>query len=421
MRKLRMKIVLGVFVSATAVFFLTIVIIGLSTSVNTLNRADSITQLIEKYNGQMPDVSEYEQLSEKDRIRMYRYDEESPFRVRYFFVSFSEEDDVTSINTEHIAAINQSDARTMAVSVRKMHHTTGYLNDFRYRVSDDEKMVIFLDCSDELQSLRSLLLLISLVSLVFVLMITLVFYFLSNRIVRPFEENARMQKQFITDASHELKTPLAIISANAEVLAYKDGENEWINNITAQVTRVTELVNELLTLNRLEEIDTVADIEPVNLTAIVNRTADGLEELFRRKDAALRRTVQDNVVINGNAAQLERLVSVLMENASKYVSENGEAVVTLKKEARHTVFSVRNTCELDPDVNLRHLFKRFYRPDASRTSKTGGHGVGLSIAHRITVLHNGSIEAQPTDDGLMFTVKLSNKLKAGKHNKGRGR
>lgn len=241
--------------------------------------------------------------------------------------------------------------------------------------------------------------------------ITLVFAFLLGRIVRPFAENARMQKQFITDASHELKTPLAIIFANAEVLAYKDGENEWINNITTQVKRVSDLVNEMLTLNRLEEIDEVSDIEPVLFSQTVDSITITFEEVLLGKHSVLRRDIQPDVTLNGNPAQLERLVSVLTENASKYVSENGEVTVTLRQVPRHTLLTVFNTCEIDPDTDYSHLFDRFYRPDSSRTSKTGGHGIGLSIAKRIVTLHNGSIEAIPSDKGMTFSVKLPNKLK----------
>ncbi len=223
-----------------------------------------------------------------------------------------------------------------------------------------------------------------------------------------------MQKQFVTDASHELKTPIAIISANAEVLAYKDGENEWINNITAQVTRISELVNELLTLNRLEEVDTVTDIETLDLSGIMIKTADSFEEVLKNKNCTFEKDVKEGVSFNGNHAQIERLVSVLTENASKYVSDGGVVRIGLTVGQRYTTMTFYNTCEIDPQADFTHLFDRFYRTDASRTSKTGGHGIGLSIAKRIVDLHNGTISAIPQNDGLLFQVRLSNKLKKGK-------
>ena len=409
MKKLRLKIVFGVFISATLVFSLTIVLFGIATHYNLNRRADSITDLINKNNGRLPHVSE--QNVSNDDLYMYSYDEESPYRLRYFVVSVKD-GTVKTVDVEHIAAIDNDKAEDMAYRVMRNNLTVGSYEKFRFRVDEAAGRVIFLDCSGESMTLSLLSSIIVLIALGFIIMITVVFYFLSNRIVHPFEENARMQKQFITDASHELKTPVAIIAANAEVLAYKDGENEWINNITSQVARISELVNELLMLNRLEEIETVSDIEPVRLSDIVNQTVNDFEEIFNRKEVSVVRKVEPDVVLNGNAVQLGRLVSVLTENASKYAQEGGEVRVTLVKESRYTIFTVFNTCETDSDADYKHLFDRFYRPDSSRTSKTGGHGIGLSIAKRIVTLHNGSIEAAPTDGGLQFTVKLSNKLKS---------
>ena len=411
MKKLRFKIVLGVLLSATAVFGMTIFVLWISSSISISRSADAFTAVIIKYNGSLPryDLLQREIAEEGSR---YTIDAEFPYRARYFTVTYKGNEAI--VNTEHIAAVDENMALTMAKDAAINGGNVGYYDNYRYRISDNHKMVVFLDNTDDINSMNSLLLIISLIACGFIVMITLVFTFLSGKIVRPFAENARMQKQFITDASHELKTPLAIISANAEVLAYKDGENEWINNITTQVKRVSDLVNEMLTLNRLEEIDEISDIEPVLFSQTVDSIAVTFEEVLLGKHSVLRRDIQPNVTLNGNPAQLERLTSVLTENASKYVSENGEVVVTLRQTTRHTHLTIFNTCEIDPDTDYSHLFDRFYRPDSSRASKTGGHGIGLSIAKRIVTLHNGSIEAIPSAEGMTFSVKLPNKLKVKK-------
>lgn len=413
MKKLRFKIVIGVFLSATIVFLMTIFFFGLSAKVNIENRSDNITELIDNYNGQLPPFHIYNEMDEGERRRVFEYDAESPYRVRYCIVTY-EDENVKEVDVTHIAAIDQDKAKEMADEVRNRRSSVGYYDNYRYRVCEKTGRVIFLDDTDDLKSLNTLLLMISVIAVFFVLMITVVFYFLSNRIVKPFEENAQMQKQFITDASHELKTPLAIISANAEVLAYKDGENEWLGNITSQVSRMSELINELLTLNRLEEIEEIRDIESVDLSVKLNAVSDSFGEVFNNKNVTVKRDIQPDVVINCNPAQIERLISVLVENAGKYVSENGEVIISLSKETRYTTLNVFNTCEIDKEVDYSHLFDRFYRPDDSRTSKTGGHGIGLSIAKRIVTLHGGSIAAVPSETGLSFNVKLSNKLKSKK-------
>lgn len=408
MKKLRKKIVLAAFFSTAAIFLLTILIIGASLQLQLMRRADLITEMLIEYDGELPPKENLRNFRFGATIYLYDYDEESPYRLRYFIVSFKDGDAVA--NAEHIT-LSDEEAIDLAETILLDFSSTGYYDGYRYRVSDSSDTVVALDWSSELDSVHVFLLMITLVATFFVVAITILFYFLSDRVVRPFEENAKMQKQFITDASHELKTPLAIISANAEVLAYKDGENEWIHNITEQVERIGGLIGELLTLNRLEEIDQNIDIRSVNISEIAEATCSDFEEVFRSKNAAIEKDIEEDVIINANLDQMKRLFSVLVENASKYVSEGGVFTIQLKKEMRHTSLSVFNTCETDDSVDYKYLFDRFYRPDLSRTSQTGGHGIGLSIAKRITILHNGTIEAVPENGGLTFNVTLSNRLK----------
>ena len=411
MKKLRKKIILGVIASVTAVFALTVLLIYLSMMWSAAQRADSLTALIESHNGKLPAFSEFINSEQNEKLRLYRYNEESPYRLRYFTVFYDENREISKIDIEHIAAVNENSAAQLAETVREYNQTVGYYENYRYRCSDDGKAVIMLDNSDDLADVGMVTLIITLISVFFIIMITIVFYFLSRIIVKPFEENQRMQKQFITDASHELKTPLAIISANAEVFAYKTGENEWIDNITTQVDRVSGLVNELLTLNRLEEVEEISGIEALDLSELIKHTCESFTEVFRNKKVTLTKDLESNLMYNGNPSQLERLISVLVENASKYASDNGEVKIILNKDLRYTYLTVFNTCEIDPKTDYTHLFDRFYRPDASRTSATGGHGIGLSIAKRIVILHGGTIEAVPSENGLFFYIKLSNKLK----------
>ncbi len=413
MKKLRIKIVLGVFLSATVVLMLTVLLVGIGLGLEVDQHADSMTQMIVNNGGTMPEHNDENYHNRSAENRMYGYDEESPYRMRYFVVRY-ENNEIKTIDLEHIASVTEEEAKGLANEVSWEYDSTGYYDNYRYRIASENGMMVFLDSANELYAVRYIILMLMVIALFFILMITVVFHFLSKLIVKPFIENNKMQKRFITDASHELKTPIAIIAANAEVLAYKDGENEWINNITSQVQRISELVNELLTLNRLDEVETVTDIKPVDLTETVTKTSASFEEVLKNKHTAFTQEIQPEVVLNGNQMQLERLVSVLVENATKYVSEGGEVVITLKKGQRFTFFSVFNTCEIDNKAEFSHLFDRFYRPDSSRTSKTGGHGIGLSIAKRIVELHNGTIEAIPSDKGLTFQVKLSNRLKTGK-------
>lgn len=416
MKKLRKEFVIAVFLSATLVFALTIGITSFWMLRSNNTAADIITNILVKNKGDFPTVDRNGKPEEKELIDLYHLTEESPYRYRYFTV-FLKDGEVTDMDFSHIASVDADYMADAAKKVLNLRHETGLIDEYRYRIAEDKSMVVFLDVSMELASSKTLFTVMTIVAAAFVALITVVFGFVSKRVVRPFEENSRMQKQFITDASHELKTPVAIISANAEVLSYKYGESEWIDNITTQTERIAGLVNELLTLNRLEEIENNIDISPVNLSEILNRTADEFAEVFSGKNVTVTREIPQDLTINGNPDQLTRLVSVLVENASKYVTEGGEVRLSLKKDLRYVNMTIFNTAELDKDADYSHLFERFYRPDRSRTSKTGGHGIGLSIARRIAVLHNGDIQAVPEKDGLAFRVKLSARLRAGKKKK----
>lgn len=416
MKKLRREFVVAVFLSVTLVFVLSIAVTSLWMVRSNNHSADIITKILVKNKGDFPIVDRNGTPEEKELIDLYHLTEESPYRYRYFVV-FLKNGEVNDLDFSHIVSVDVDYATEATKKVLHHRSDTGFYDDYRYRVSEDKSMVVFLDVSMEIASEKTLLTIMGIVAAAFIALITIVFGFVSKRVVRPFEENSRMQKQFITDASHELKTPVAIISANAEVLSYKYGESEWIDNITTQTERIAGLVNELLTLNRLEEIENNVDISPVNLSEILNRTADEFSEVFSGKNVTVTREIPADLTINGNPDQLTRLVSVLVENASKYVTEGGEVRLSLKKDLRNVTMTIFNTAELDENADYSHLFDRFYRPDQSRTSKTGGHGIGLSIARRIAVLHNGSIQAIPEKDGLAFRVKLSTRLKSGNKKK----
>lgn len=397
MNKLRRKFILAVFLSSAVVFALTVLFTMLIFSVNNTRRADEMTSFIVDNGGELPVGMKLNPI--QGSIFGFRYSEESPYRMRYFTV-----DRNGNIDLSHIASVDEDEAASMITLASFSKHSTGYTGSFRFRKADS--ITVFLDCTEEFDDARSVLITISVIALLFVAMITVVFKLISKRVMRPFEENSRLQKRFITDASHELKTPLAIISANAEVLAYKDGENEWIKNILSQVERSTVLINELLTLNRLEEIETNTVTMPVDLSGLIKETTDEFSEVFKGKNVSVGLDIKENVTVYGVREQLKRLVSVLVDNAAKYVTEGGRFKVTLKSGARNAVIEMFNTCELDSSVDYSHLFERFYRPDSSRTSGAGGHGVGLSIAKRVVELQKGSIEAKPVSEGLMFRVTL---------------
>ena len=414
MSKLRGKMIRYVFLSVVLVFFAMLAVLYFAMKVYYNYQADSIIGLIKSNNGNIPDFQEYSENTSLNNFQMELYfDEESEFRTRYFIVTLDSNGQAENTDIAHIAAVSEADAFTLAKEAVESGNTKGYIDNYRYVIfSENTDTVVFLDCSEYISLRKVVLTIVLLISGIFTVLVTLLFAFFSKRIVAPFEENSRRQKQFITDASHELKTPLAIISANAEVLQYKTGSNDWTENIIVQTGRMSGLINDLLTLSKMDELSGDFIIEPVCFDKIICETIKPFEEVLEQKNVTLKTEISENTSLNGNPEQLKQLVSILTENASKYVTDGGTIKISLASTFRQAVFSIYNTANLDNDIDYKHLFERFYRPDSSRSSKTGGHGIGLSIAQKIVIQHGGTISAKKIDNGICFTAVISRNVKA---------
>lgn len=418
MEKLKRKMIRTVFLSVLLVFFVLTLVSHFFISYYFSNQADASTLLIEMNNYKMPNYYQFKNLMETNELGFFflKYDAETYTRTRYFTVELDENLNLIDKDMQFVAIGTADDqhAEVMAQKAVNKNSETGYIDEFRYRVNwngaSKTYTVIFLNCNENLTFKRIATLFLLLLAIIFTFLVTLVFSFFSNRFMRPFEENSRRQKQFITDASHELKTPLSIISANAQVLEYKTGANEWTHNIVQQTNRMTNLINELTTLSKMDEIDTDLVMEIIDFSEIIQTTMKPFQEVIEEKGASLSLIVPDNITFCGNKEQLTQLVSILGENASKYVSRDGLVQVTLSYNRRNATLRVFNTCELDADFNESRLFDRFYRPDSSRTSSTGGHGIGLSIAKKIVSQHNGSIDVKKEKNGIIFSASVSRKI-----------
>ncbi len=231
----------------------------------------------------------------------------------------------------------------------------------------------------------------------------------SRRAIKPLVENAVMQKQFITDAGHELKTPLTVIAANMDVLALETGENEWVQSTKKQVANMRGLVNELIYLSRLDEEDAKLKREDVDLSKLAREAAEPFVGMAEFSGKSMAVDVEDGVRVTGDAAALHRLVSILCDNAVKYAPEGDAIAVTLKRDRRGVALTTENglAAPLSPEA-LTHLFDRFYRADESRSRESGGYGIGLSVARAIAEKHGGRLAARQSEDArrIRFTCRL---------------
>lgn len=408
MRKLRWRLVGIVFFSVVVVFAIMNLVLIFCLRTYNNDQADQMTQIISENDGTVPLMKDYDEKSVKQQLfggNYIEFNEESAFRTRYFCVAVNSDKQILSVDMDHIAAVDEKKAARMAKFVLFVKKDVGNVGNYRFRkeYSDGEVTdIIFLDFKESQEFYQLVVTLTVGVSLLLTMLITIIFIIASKRVVRPFEVNSQRQKQFITDASHELKTPLAIISANAEVLQYKGEQNEWLQNIVDQTKRMGKLINQLLVLAKLDEVQEKNDRQDVDMKELAEKAVEPFNEVLERKNVKLVMELEDNLQIRANREQMEQLMMILMDNAAKYVSEEGNITWKLSKIHKGVSFSVTNTTDQD-DVDTKHLFDRFYRNDSSRSSKTGGHGIGLSIAKKIVDAHKGNITAKAEGKTVTFS------------------
>ena len=322
---------------------------------------------------------------------------EAPYESRFFFVIMDGAGETVEVITERIAAVDDEMATDFAYEVMERGAERGFIKHYRYLVISEHgfKRITFLDCGRDLQSFYVFLRSSIAMSLLGLGLMFLIMMFSAQRIIRPVAEGYEKQKRFITDAGHEIKTPLTIISANADLLELDIGHNECISDIRQQTKRLTALTNDLVYLARMEEVDKLPELVELPISDIVQETAAGFKALAQAKGKDLVTDIEPMLSIKGEHKALEQLISILLENAIKYSPEGEQISLSFKNsgKALRLVVKNRSIVPLEPE-NIKHLFERFYRVDASRNSSYGGHGIGLSIASAITTAHGGKIQAR---------------------------
>ena len=283
----------------------------------------------------------------------------------------------------------------------------GWISNYRYKLFrvGDGKSIVFIDGSMSRASMLQSLTTSALVLLGCAATVLLLVVLLSKRVVKPIAESYDKQRQFITDANHELKTPLTLILANLDIAEAELGNNEWLADIRSEGERMSELVNQLVALSRVDEADLTPVLTSVLFGEIVADVVSDFRGLSEKRHKTLLAQIDTSVCCMGDETLLRRLLSILLENAVKYCDEGGEICVTLKKR-RYVILTVENTYAAVKDMELSRLFDRFYRADEAR-SFTGGYGIGLSIARSIVQKHRGEITAyQKSDMQIGFKIVL---------------
>ena len=402
-QRLRKKFIAA---SMLAVFLVVGAILGILNVIsyrNIVSDADDVLALLRDNDGALPEA-----LNDFDwRAAPPRYQSpELAYELRFFSVLVDAQGNLLQTDTDRIFAVDTQGAEEYLNQALQTGNDSGFVGDFRYLryAEDGATRVIFLDCGRLLAGFQDVLLNgvgIALAGFGAVFLLLLLF---SGRILRPFARNYEAQRRFVTNAGHEIKTPVTIIDADAELLEMEGGQSEWLRDIRRQTQRLTVLTNDLVTLSRMEEHDGLQMLE-FPLSDAMQEVADSFQAPARKLGKALCTRIQPGLSFRGDERSLRQLAGILLDNALKYSIPGGEVDMRLLKQGRRIRMSVSNRAEGLRASDLNNLFERFYRADPSRAA--GGHGIGLSIARAVAEAHRGRIAASLRDgDRLTITVAL---------------
>lgn len=348
------------------------------------------------------------QKGEPPRGSDFPFSGESPYMIRFFSVRYSESGELLDINQDYIASVSESEAIDFAGHVLESGKEHGFYGSYRYFMNtlEGETSVIFLNAERELHAVRGLFINTLLIAVICLVIVFLLVLLLSRRAVAPYMRNLEMQKQFITNAGHELKTPLTAISTSADVLAMEHGDNEWVQNIQMQSGRLARLITNLITLSRLDEERPSLEKSEFSLSDALWETADSFMPLMRARGKAYCQSIGDGLAVTSNRAAVQQMVSILLDNAVKHSPPGAKISLKAFRKGRKIVIEVSNTCGELARSELKHLFERFYRVDQSHSETAGGSGIGLSVAKATAEALGGKIHAELSGNVICFQITL---------------
>lgn len=323
---------------------------------------------------------------------------EEMYMTRFFAVYYDQNGKAAGVFRDYIATVSVEQALSYSSDALSSGRERGYYGDYRYRVlgASGGSIVVFLNAVPEQQSMKTLLRVSVIVSLLALLAAFALITAFSKKATAPYMKNMQLQKQFITDAGHELKTPLTSISTSADVLKLETGENEWVDNIQKQAARMSKLVANLVTLSKLDEGAQMPDMCDFSLSDAAWEVSEPFELRAVAQGKKYSRSIEDNITVHGDMAAVQQMISILLDNAFKYSDDGGEIRLSVRKQHKGSVIEVYNTCAEGSLGDISRFFDRFYRADKAR-SADGGTGIGLSIARAVAEAHGGSISAESAD------------------------
>ncbi len=405
--RLRKKFIGICILSFVAVFMVVFALIYLITSVQTNQSLDRHADIISENDGRFPSFGEPMPGGSSMPMPPEGFNRESPFTTRYFTVRFDERSGTVFADTMQIASVGEEEAKGYAAEALRAGTERGWCDDYRYKIYDTETgtAIVFVSGIASKENNRNFMLgtlaVFALCSVVIIVLIV----FISKRAIKPVAEGYEKQKQFITNANHELKTPLTLIRTNLDILESEVGENEWLSDIRDETLLMSELVNRMVSLARMDEEGTRLEMKEFSVSDAVEDTVSSFVPSIESSGRRLLIGISSPTSYIGDEAGIRQVVSILMDNALKYCDNGGEIRVILAGD-KHPILCIENSYSAVGNVELDRLFDRFYRADKARTYGAG-FGIGLSMAKAIVEKHRGTITAYNIENRIIgFKVRL---------------
>ena len=397
-KKLRRKFIILSMLSVFVVLVITIGAINISNYVVVENNASSVLSEVMRQGTteQMPGGPGGDK---KENVELRQ--------EHYFVVSFNQDGSVNEVNNRQMFMLSEAECKDLASKVYNNELTGGKYGNYRYakeNKNDGLTYVGFVDIKERLDSFNNFLLLSSLISIGAFSAFFVLILVGSKIIFKPTEEAYKKQKRFITNASHELKTPLTIISADVDLLEMDNGKNEWSDSIRDQVSRLNEMTNQLVTLSKLEEEDkTRFPFEDFSINEVCNKAVESFASSFKKEDIKFSSNITGNLTMYGNKYLIDELIYIFLDNSLKYTGgDNKSSYFVVSENSKGKIeFRFSNTIDPNDEVDIKQIMERFYR---SPSNKKEGSGVGLSIAQEIINLHKGTIKIDKNNNSISFVI-----------------
>ena len=397
-KQLQKSFVKSAMLSFTAVLLAVLVAVNIVNYRQTVDQVDRLTTMLVNNDGTFPDAPDDKGPKEHPEHGMPKgmeFRKDDQMATRYAVVRVAN-DTVQSVDRTHLVSLDEEALKELGLRIAQGTATKGWEGSLRYQVAktDAGTMVVLVDANRETQQVSRLMMV---TGAVFVLCLAVVYVLVrlaSKRAIRPFVENVERQQQFIANASHEIKTPLAVPSANTDLLAMMGTEAKFVDSNKRQIKRLNSLVEQMLILSRYDEGEAAATKEEVDLVAVTKTIVEEILPVLNEKGLQVEFTGEAQTIVTTNKSAMTELIRILLDNAMKYTV--GEPVITV--EAKRNQLAIGNETEPMTKEQVSQIFDRFYRVDSSRNRTTGGSGLGLSIAQKIAETNDVQLTAELTSE-----------------------